>query len=70
MSVMMCLNGLDQDNWDVKTDVYIPCRRQPAPRGRRALLRALCLSAEVIFKIEEGVSQRVDILLLRRRTSR
>lgn len=53
MSVM-CLNGLDQDNWDVKTDVYVP---QPDGRLRReadVLSCELCaLSAEVIFKIEE-----------------
>lgn len=53
MSVM-CLNGLDQDNWDVKTDVYIPRADGSLRREVDVPSCELCaLSAEVIFKIEE-----------------
>ncbi len=50
-----CLNGLDEENWDVTTDVYVPICGDNS-QLRRVEEMATCdlcaVSAEVIFKIE------------------
>lgn len=51
-----CLNGLDEDDWSVMTDVYVPVGGNVAELRRVSSFPScdLCaVSAELVFKIEE-----------------